>query len=98
MPEGLLSRFALPGPVVVPNLLFPAADPDAPLVPLDEPDGPVSELCEEAPELLVDRREEPVELSEPLVPDMPDDETEPAPSSRAVSESTLPVTFRFFDC
>jgi hypothetical protein len=81
----------------VPNLLSPAAEPDLLPVPLGEPGTPVSELCEEVPErLLPGEVEPPVELSEPLEPDIPED-AELTPSCCAVSESTLPVTFRLFD-
>jgi hypothetical protein len=84
----------------LPNLLGLLADPSAPdflLVALEEPETPVSELCEAAPDRLPDRVEvEPDELSELVEPDMPE-ELALTPNCCAVSESTLPVAFRLFD-
>jgi hypothetical protein len=86
---GLLSDVSAPD-----FLLIPLA-----LDPLEEPDTPVSELCELVPARLSDRRGD-VDVSEPVVPDIPlepDISDELTPSCCAVSESTLPVTFRLFD-
>jgi hypothetical protein len=96
---GLLLELSLPD-VLRDELETPVSEleevPDRLLIPLEEPETPVSELCDDVPERLLERRDE-VELFVPdvaLESDIPEELT---PSCCAVSESTRPVAFRLLD-
>jgi hypothetical protein len=96
---GLLLELSLPD-LLRDELETPVSEleevPDRLLIPLEEPETPVSELCDDVPERLLERRDE-VELFVPdvaLESDIPEELT---PSCCAVSESTLPVAFRLLD-